>query len=254
MLDTSNSYMSDDRPSLERRLFIRHDISPDEERHCLLDRTCGFKIPDTWLPSSALVFCAGYLRPDRLAVLPIGGWGLTIVLDVSAERKGLKRIALGFDFDFNPVCFLEDSSEVKEHVHRNLNDHINWSNLLTDNVKWCEVHEGSRVYRQADHDGIWALRGHRLYGLDVVLAASPGHNGSLVVLERNEEISPLVWEVLIDDLAGPFAYDSNKKLQDEWGSRSDFQAFSGLKLTSEDLEEGDAIPESLSANQRLDGI
>ena len=32
-----------------------------------------------------------------------------MTLDVSAERKGLKQINLGFDFDFHPVCLLGDS-------------------------------------------------------------------------------------------------------------------------------------------------
>jgi hypothetical protein len=61
------------------------------------------------------------------------------------------------------------------------------------------------VYRRKDHDGVWALRGHRLYGLDVVLSQSPSHNGALLTSKRNEEACPSVWKVTIDNLAGPFA-------------------------------------------------
>jgi hypothetical protein len=60
------------------------------------------------------------------------------------------------------------------------------------------------VYRRKDHDGTWALRGHRLRGLDVMLSTSLGGDGSLVFLRRNEEISPVVWEVQIDKRARLF--------------------------------------------------
>ena len=133
-----------------------------------------------------------------------------MIINVSAARKGLKRIALGFDFDFNPVCLLEDSFRNDIAGQLRFDACLDWSDLSSDGFRWCKVHEGSRVYRRKDHDGIWALKGHRLHGLDVILLASlNGNGGPILTLERHQTDYPLIWEVWMDDRDDLFTNESN---------------------------------------------
>jgi hypothetical protein len=99
----------DDRPLSERQLFVRKQVDSREERHCLLDRIYGYQVPYSWLPPTATIVVSHRLLDEHVAVLPSGGWGQTLAIDVSAELKGLKHVILGFYFDFNPVCLLVDS-------------------------------------------------------------------------------------------------------------------------------------------------
>jgi hypothetical protein len=204
MFDISNIYTKGNRPHAERNLFIRQKIDLKTEKSCLMDRVYGFRIPSAWFPASSKISGIESSWSQGHVVLPNGSWGWTTMLDITAERQGLRRIELGFDFNFNPVCILEDSSLDEKMVRSNQVDNFDWSSTCPDDFNWHEIHEGSRGYRKADHEGIWNLRGHRLYGLDICLSKSPGHNGSIVVLERDEKLVPLAWEVSIDDLAGPF--------------------------------------------------
>ena len=203
--DTKYLYHNSDRPTLERELFVRRYVDSEEEKHCLVDRIYGYRIPDSWLP---------FLNPPRddgVVELPPSGWGQTIVLDISAARKGLKQITLGFDFDFNPVCLLEDSFKDGKDTDPEQKNCLDWSNTFLDEFNWYEIHEGSRAYRRRDHDGLWALRGDRLHGLDVLLSKSPMHNSPMtssnVFLQRDETVSPFVWVLSIDNLDGAFAGD-----------------------------------------------
>ena len=88
------------------------------------------------------------------------------------ELKGLKHIILGFDFDFNPVCLLVDASIDDPGFNAEQKDYLDWSNFFPDDFNWYKIEEGDQVFRRKDHDGIWALRAHRLHGLNVVLSES----------------------------------------------------------------------------------
>lgn len=101
---------------------------------------------------------------------------------------------------------MTDSFEAADAVQLDLDKIFNWYSSLPD-FKWSQIHGGSRIYRDKDHNGLWAIRGHRIYEFDVVLVESPGYEGALVSLECDEETSPLVRELEIDNLAGPFASD-----------------------------------------------
>lgn len=108
-------------------------------------------------------------------------------------------------------------------------------------MEWDEIIEGSRVYRKKAHDGRWALKGHRLYGLDVLLSESFTDRGSLVTLKRDGSKSRLIWEFDIDSLVSPFRNHHHKALEGAFGSRRNFQESYGLGMTNEGLEEGDDL-------------
>lgn len=125
------------------------------------------------------------------------------------------------------------------------NDYLYWSNNFPDDFDWYEVHEGSQVYRRKDHNGVWALKGDRLEGLDITLSKAPSHTGTRLTLKRDEEY-PFAWTVVISDLAGPFTKNVHKEFEKSWGDRRNFQASYGLKATDqEDLEEGAAILDAM---------
>jgi Heterokaryon incompatibility protein (HET) len=194
-------YMCDnsDRPTRKIPLFVRKYVDSEEEKYCLADRIYGFRIPSHWLPISDPP------RDGCVEILPPGGWGQMVV--VFRDRKGLKQVTLGFDFDFNPVCILNDSSNDGKDIDAKQHNYIDWSHNFPDDFNWYEIEE-HRTYRRKDHDGTWALRGDRLAGLDVLLSKSPMHTtkeeSSIVSLQRDEKMSPLLWVVTIDNRAGPF--------------------------------------------------
>jgi hypothetical protein len=68
-----------------------------------------------------------------------------------------------------------------------------------------EVFEGSKIYRRADHRGIWILAGHRSKGLDVCLNEGLlDMDGSIVILKRDASRVRPYWEVYMDNFNGPF--------------------------------------------------
>ena len=96
------------------------------------------------------------------------------------------------------------------------------------------------VYRRKDHDGIWALKNHRLRGL-VLLSESFTDRGSWIVLKRGESRSQLVWEVHIDSLVGPFRNHQHRIFDGPYSDRRNFRAAYGQDMTSHELNEGEEI-------------
>lgn len=92
---------------------------------------------------------------------------------------------------------------------------------------------------------MWALKGHRSRGLDVLLSDGFNDIGSLLTLKRSKNRAPLVWEFHIDNLLGPFRNHRPKALESSFGDCKRFQASYGLKMTPEDLKEGDGILERM---------
>ena len=68
LLDGENSYERTDRPTLERQLFVRKHVDSEEEKHCIVNRIYGYRIPDSWLPRSCRIFVADHLLDERVAV------------------------------------------------------------------------------------------------------------------------------------------------------------------------------------------
>lgn len=240
-LDTDRNHCPWDRPMMERQIFVRQTLDSHRERDCLETCQYGFQISPELLRSPASISAANWSCSDRTATLQPGGWGLTAVVDISPSGKGLRKIALGFDFDFHPVCLLMDSFSTEDNLAGDFEHHYDWSSVHPDAAEWEEIIEGDRVYRRANHQGIWALRGHRLRGLDVILSESFSAHGSLVTLKRSEGRSQSIWTVEIDNLIGPFRNHNHRALRSTFGGRRNFQHAYGLKMTEEDLEDGDAI-------------
>jgi hypothetical protein len=139
---------------------------------------------------------------------------------------------------------LEDSNvNVKGDIGQK--NYFDWSNTSPNNFDWCQIHEGSYVYCRNNHNGFWAVKGYRLLGLDITISRSSFHNGAKVVMQRKKEVTPLVWEFQIDNVAEPFGSRVQRHIANCWGDRRNFQASFGLKVTPDDLKEGDAIIEAL---------
>jgi hypothetical protein len=196
---------SQDRPTKDRRLYIRQNLSTDRERAYLNKTRYGFRLTRGWLPPSTQIYARNPSRDLHTAILHPGQWGAVLVLEFSPESGSLRQAALGFDFDFNPVCLLRDSwagDEEPDFVQDAPNE---WSHLFMDSMDREEVFEGSKVYRRADHRGIWILAGHRSRGLDVCLYEELlDMTGSIVTLKRDTSKTRPLWEFHIDNLNGPF--------------------------------------------------
>lgn len=130
------------------------------------------------------VYTSTFKASLRLSFVP-SHFGATVVEIVSSVGwKGLKKVTLGFDVDFGPVCLLEDSSTDTKQW-----DYLEWLSTSPDELDWCAIHGGSRVYRKNNHYGLLALIGYRLRELDVILSKSPLYIGQLVTLKRAEDRS-----------------------------------------------------------------
>jgi hypothetical protein len=194
-----------DRPTQDRLLYIRQNLSTDRERAYLNKPRYGFSLTRGWLPSFTQIHARNPSKDLHSAILHPGQWGAVLILEFSPERGGLRQAALGFDFDFNPVCLLRDSWAGDEEPNFVRNAPNEWSHLFMDSLDREEVFEGSKVYRRADHRGIWILAGHRSRGLDVCLYEGLlDLTGSIFTLQRDTSKTRPHWELYIDNLNGPF--------------------------------------------------
>jgi hypothetical protein len=67
----------------------------------------------------------------------------------------------------------------------------------------------------------------------------------MVIVKRREDKSQLVWELDIDNLAGPFRNHHHRALKGPFGNRRNFQAAYGLDMTEEGLKDGDNLLKAL---------
>lgn len=149
-------------------------------------------------------------RSDQTVRLPHGCWGQVLHLDYARHMRGVKYITLGFDFEFNPVCIVEDSAREDDLRVDNANGPTDWSALFPDYFNWTEICEGKSLCPD-DHSGVWFLEGHRLYGLDVIISSEPSNAvGVLVEICRVQRGAFWVWEFSIGDLGHVFANPSHK--------------------------------------------
>ncbi|EXJ56892.1 hypothetical protein A1O7_07236 [Cladophialophora yegresii CBS 114405] len=188
-----------DRLMEERRLFVRQTLDRTWDGDCLKSRIYGFKIAPGWLPSSAEVIATQYSPSSRTAVLQPGdcGWGRVVTINFSAEHEHFRWIVLGFDFDFNPICFLGDSNSYEMKRARRPGSDWDWSSSSLDTYSWDAFHEG-RIDRRSCPDEGWALKGCRRRGLNIQFYGAYGARGAVVTLTRREDRSQLVWELHVD--------------------------------------------------------
>ncbi|MCJ1292975.1 hypothetical protein MMC34_004528 [Xylographa carneopallida] len=114
--------------------------------------------------------------------------GIVGKLDISKQKRRIEVITLGFDFEFNPVCFLAESSGyaqkgrmfdksgkfaingdwdlTPEEVHNSKGIH---ERTPEDVMGWNSIMPDGTALVNAGRSGLWALKGDRLKGLDVSL-------------------------------------------------------------------------------------
>lgn len=130
-----------------------------------------------------------------------GDFGTTGTIDISAQNLKIKLIKLGFDFSFNPVCFVADRNGLCNY--KNVN-HRGWSadeymqsysiyqRSPFDTMGWSKVQRGGLALELRKHAGLWALKGNRIDGLNVQL----GELGTLWITKGHFE-GKWVWLVFL---------------------------------------------------------
>ncbi len=144
------------------------------------------------------------------------GYGTVGFLDISKQDRRIKVIKLGFDSEYNPVCFIATSGGLTEKTRiMDRNGTLNYGldrqkaqwtkeelaqfpgiyeRSPFDTMAWSEVRNGvASELRQ--HLGLWALKGDRASGLDVRL----GDVGTLRIT-RGKFQEKLVWDVYLSSV------------------------------------------------------
>lgn len=149
------------------------------------------------------------------------GEGFSDVGHLETNVGKIKVIKLGFDSEFNPVCFLAASRGMREtepgmfalkHNQYQLTEGIRptaegtmqrrglFQRHASDTLGWSDLRNGKAVDLQW-HDGLWAVKGDRIHGLDIVLENSGGMlSGKDVRLRitRDEPENGSQWRVRLD--------------------------------------------------------
>jgi len=235
--DTSENSAHAYRPRRMRPLLVRKTVDEGREEECLKKRTYGIQLPVKLLPLST----HSDASKDRFVRLKPGGWGEVTVVDLSREYRDLRHIALGFDFDFNPVCLLENSCRMVACSSEDGRQCFDWFDLLLNDEGWESVHAPGDIYRKQMANGICAVKGHRLTGLDIIFGESFTNNGLLLSIQRDKSQPQLVWDLDLDSLIGPFRNHRHRRLKHGYTDRRNFQAVWRLSMSEEDLDEGDNI-------------
>ena len=199
--ETPSNLQVQDRPTEERQLYVRQKQHVGRERACLNSPMYGFRISRECAPRSTWIYTRNPTNDPFSALLRAGQSGHVLVLDFAALNCNLTQVALGFDFDFNPICLLRESDAGEEQPDFVQDPPDQWSYLYTDVANREEIIEGAKVYRRNAQRGIWNLAGHRLRGLDVCLYRELADtHGSFLTLKRNTSIPQSYWEFHIDNL------------------------------------------------------
>lgn len=151
------------------------------------DRINGFRLatPDILKRSSSgqnlfKVYAPQWDAQENIMSMKAGELGLVGYLDIGPRNRKISIIKLGFDFEFNPVCFIATSG-----IHQ-----------LSpfDELAWSEMSNGQAMELR-QHPGLWALKGDRVSGLIVRV----GEVASLRIL-RGIIKGKLVWDVYLENV------------------------------------------------------
>lgn len=150
--------------------------------------------------------CKFYFETGIMIAKP-GSCGTTGWLEIDEQHRALKCIKLGFDMDFNPVCFLASSTGLTEKA-RKQQVNIKEDQLpgihqrdAFDQLAWNEI-RGKYVQQLQHHSGLWALKGDRLDGLNVNIQEL-----CALRIVRGDWSGMLIWEVHLEKLNKSFAGD-----------------------------------------------
>lgn len=186
------------------------------------DRINGFRIatPDILGRASSgqdlfKVIASQWDAQEKIMSMKAGESGSVGYLDIGLQNRKIELIKLGFDFDFNPVCFIATANG-KGAVSHNL-DRIGYINYGTeaqqaqwsteehaqfegihqrspyDKLAWSEVSNGEAM--ELKQHPLWALKGDRVNGLTVRV----GELASLRIL-RGIINGKLVWDVYLENV------------------------------------------------------
>ena len=156
------------------------------------DRVNGFRIATyEAYPANHPRYKLGYRTTTESLTVSASNWdpgtsimtmepgicGTTGAIDISAQNLEIKLIKLGFDFSFNPVCFIADRYGLRGH--ETANHRGQWSQDRCDQYflgihqrrpfdtgAWSTVNNKLAAELE-HHPGLWALKGDRINGLDV---------------------------------------------------------------------------------------
>ena len=194
------------------------------------DRINGFRIatPELLERSSSgkdryRVSAPTWNPQDRIMSMKLGGFGTVGFLDISQQDRKIKVIKLGFDFEYNPVCFIAASGGLDEKFHtfdRNGTYNFGLDKQIAqwtkeeqaqqpgihqrtpfDTMAWSEMWDGfATELRQ--HPGLWALKGDRVKGLNVRI-----RDVATVRIVRGEFQDKVVWDVFLDNVKNSIVRD-----------------------------------------------
>jgi len=134
-------------------------------------------------------------------------YGFVGTLDITDQGRKIRLLKFGFDFDYNPVCFVAMGGKQNGTLNYGTGTGQEWtkedliqfpginSRSPFDELAWNKVvgHQAQELRR---HTGLWALRGDRVEGMNVGLAGR-----ETVRIERVQFQGKLVWDVHVEGMA-----------------------------------------------------
>lgn len=129
---------------------------------------------------------------ERIMSMDSKNLDLGCMLDIRQQDRKIKVIKLGFDFDYNPVCFIAETNGLDPDLESESEGIFRRSPF--DTMELSQVHGGFASERK-QHRGLWALKGDRLTGLE----AQIGELAALRII-RGEFQGKVVWDVYLDNM------------------------------------------------------
>ena len=167
------------------------EIPANESSIMAMERVGGFRINSDllWYDSQGrrLFKIDGNLRighgrvtagAPRLKVIGIVG-----NLIISKQRRTIEEIALGFDFEFNPVCILADGPQ---QLHDNNKSYVR---IVHEIIEGGKMEPGSTI-NKVNKQGykLWGFKGDRLNGLDASFRLyGECHDGDFMTVTMKRE-------------------------------------------------------------------
>jgi Heterokaryon incompatibility protein (HET) len=201
------------RPVEQIEINVRQEFTESNTNN-YKDRVNGFRIatPELLGRSSSgrdrfKVSASSWNPQERIISTKAGDYGTVGSLDISQQGRKIKVIKLGFDFEYNPVCFIAATGGLDNKMPL-LERRAQWQYTEEaqaefralhhrspfDTMAWSEVRDGEAIELKR-HPGLWALRGDRINGLNVRI----GELGVLRIV-RGELQDRMVWDVYLDNV------------------------------------------------------
>jgi len=184
------------RPVLNIQINVRQSFSTHDPRN-QLERIQGFRLVTSNLLLTSKsgkdmykITAPSWAIQERIMSIPAFHYGFVGSIDIGQQGQKIRLIKLGFDFDYNPMCFVAMAGGQEQPTH--FFDGKGQFNFRLDSpvTQWTKerlaqfpsIHERSpldmlawntigrkHVSELKLHPGLWALKGDRINGLDVSL-------------------------------------------------------------------------------------